>query len=248
MDGSVGPPLPTSGGDGGAGQQEEPRDAKGQLIELVAVVAVAVGLALLIQSLLVKPYRIPSESMKPTLEIGQRVLVNRVAGRFGTPQRGDVAVFRPPAGAGDPECGVEDGQEYLPGKVYIDAPDSAPMRRMPCPVGTGGEYEETYIKRIVGVPGDRIKIIRGQVWVNEKPADELGVIGRDAGCLRAPEDADDCTYGLEITVPPDSYYMLGDNRNPGGSEDSRYWGAVPRANIIGKAFVTYWPVDRIGGL
>ena len=71
----------------------------GALIELVLIVAAALGLALLIQAFLVKPYRIPSASMEPTLDIGERVLVNRVNYRIEDPSRGDVVVFHPPEGA-----------------------------------------------------------------------------------------------------------------------------------------------------
>ena len=80
--------------------------ASGSLLELIMIVAVALGLALGIQAFLVKPYRIPSESMVPTLQIGQRVLVNRIGARFSTPDVGDVVVFHPPAGAEqDNTCG-----------------------------------------------------------------------------------------------------------------------------------------------
>ena len=72
------------------------RSAGGSLVELVVIVAVALGLALGIQAFLVKPYRIPSESMVPTLEIGQRVLVNRIGHRFSDPKVGDIVVFHPP--------------------------------------------------------------------------------------------------------------------------------------------------------
>ena len=73
--------------------------ASGSLIELVLIVVVALGLALGIQAFLVKPYRIPSESMVPTLEVGQRVLVNRIGARFSDPSVGDIVVFHPPEGA-----------------------------------------------------------------------------------------------------------------------------------------------------
>ena len=93
-------------GDGGRGSKKKEKSAAGQLFELVAIVAVALGLALGIQAFLIKPYRIPSESMVPTLQIGQRVLVNRIGARFTTPDIGDVVVFHPPAGAEqDNTCG-----------------------------------------------------------------------------------------------------------------------------------------------
>ena len=80
--------------------------ASGSLLELIMIVAVALGLALGIQAFLVKPYRIPSESMVPTLQIGQRVLVNRIGARFTKPEIGDVVVFHPPAGAEENTCGA----------------------------------------------------------------------------------------------------------------------------------------------
>src|SRR6187455_722933 len=80
--------------------------ASSSLLELVLIVAVALGLALGIQAFLVKPYRIPSESMVPTLQIGQRVLVNRIGGHFTDPKVGDIVVFHPPSGAEeDNTCG-----------------------------------------------------------------------------------------------------------------------------------------------
>ena len=92
------------------------RRARGEsgnsLVELVVIVAVALGLALGIQAFLVKPYRIPSESMVPTLEIGQRVLVNRIGSRFSAPDIGQVTVFHPPVGSETNQCGApqRDGQ------------------------------------------------------------------------------------------------------------------------------------------
>ena len=81
------------------------KSAGGSLLELVVIVAVALGLALGIQAFLVKPYRIPSESMVPTLQIGQRVLVNRIGNRFTDPRVGDVIVFHPPKGSDTDTCG-----------------------------------------------------------------------------------------------------------------------------------------------
>src|ERR687886_2305206 len=78
----------------------------GSLVELVTIVAIALGLALGIQAFIVKPFRIPSESMEPTLDIGQRVLVDRVTKHFSDFHRGDIVVFKPPKGADTDECGV----------------------------------------------------------------------------------------------------------------------------------------------
>ncbi len=121
--------------------------ASGSLLELIMIVAVALGLALGIQAFLVKPYRIPSESMVPTLQIGQRVLVNRIGARFSTPDVGDVVVFHPPAGAEqDNTCGS--GQ---------------PPAGKPCDKPTPERADVNFIKRIVAGPGDNLRIDNGKV-------------------------------------------------------------------------------------
>jgi signal peptidase I len=196
------------------------RGASGNsLIELVLIVAVALGLALGIQAFLVKPYRIPSESMVPTLEIGQRVLVNRIGARFGGPSIGDITVFHPPSGSETNQCGApqSDGQ--------------------PCSRPTSERSEVNFIKRVVAGPGDRIAIDDGHVVLNGKRQNEP--FARFEGC-----SSGDCDFPRTITVPPGYYFMMGDNR--GASDDSRFWGPVPRKWIIGGAVATYWPPDRIG--
>src|SRR3954453_6296255 len=90
----------------GSKSKADGKDGKGSLVELVVIVVVALGLAVGIQAFIVKPFRIPSPSMEPTLDVGQRVLVNRLGPHFGDPSRGDILVFKPPAGADSHECGV----------------------------------------------------------------------------------------------------------------------------------------------
>ena len=194
----------------------------GSLIELVVIVAVALGLALGIQAFLVKPYRIPSGSMENTLDINQRVLVNRIGNNFGDPQVGDVMVFHPPVGAtqGSPKCGQPDVTE----------------RRL-CPKPTAEKDDVNFIKRVVGEPGDTIQVRDGRVIRNGQRADEPFVNLENCG-------GGSCTFDGEVKVPPDHYFMMGDNR--GGSDDSRYWGPVPRDWFIGGAFATYWPPRKIG--
>jgi signal peptidase I len=189
--------------------------------ELVLIVAVALGLALGIQAFLVKPYRIPSESMVPTLEVKQRVLVNRIGNRFGDPHIGDVTVFHPPSGAeNENECGVQHNDDQ------------------PCPLPTKTKADVNFIKRIVAGPGDTLAIVDGHAVLNGKRQDEPFI--RD--CLGGEQ----CNFPTPIKIPPDHYFMMGDNR--GASDDSRYWGPVPRKWIIGNAFATYWPPKRIGPL
>ncbi len=224
------------------------QSGKESLVELVVIVATALALALLIQSFVVKPFRIPSPSMVPALEIGQRVLVNRIDGRFGHPERGDITVFKPPAGADEANgvvCGVQNGQEYLPGKVYVDGGDSNDGAKMPCPKPTAGKSRDNYIKRVVGMPGDRLKIIRGHAYINGKKQSEPFVNPVDS-CDDDATFSEACTFALDITILPGHYFMMGDNRN--NSTDSRFWGPVPEANIVGEAFATYWPPKSIGTL
>jgi signal peptidase I len=199
------------------------RNRVGSLLELVVTVAVAVGAALLIQAFLVKPYRIPSASMVPTLELGQRILVNRLATHPGL---GDVVVFHPPSGAND-AFGVQCG-----------SPDQGPGDAQPCDRPTRLASGQTFVKRVVGLPGDTLRISHGDVYRN-------GV--REAGSYIQPcPNPSVCTYSHTITVPKGDYYMMGDNR--GESDDSRFWGPVPQSWIIGTAFFTYWPPSRIGTL
>jgi signal peptidase I len=195
---------------------------RGSLVELVTIVAVALGLALGIQALLVKPFRIPSESMVPTLDIGQRVLVDRVTYRYGEPERGDIVVFKPPAGADNNTCGTGNYDE----------------QRQPCPRPTARRSDTNFIKRIVGLPGERLSVRGGRVYINGRRQEEPW-IRPDATC-------DICDLPTEITIPRDMYFMMGDNR--GESADSREWGPVPEKWMIGQAFMTYWPPGKIGKL
>jgi len=195
---------------------------------LVVIVALALGLALAIQAWIVKPYQIPSESMEPTLDVGQRVLVNRFIYHFTDPAIGNIVVFHPPAGADSgAECGVT-----INGRQPNEVGES-------CPQPTAGESSQNFIKRIVALPGDTLSVKDGHPVVN-------GVEKKDEPYITPCGDAPACNLPKTITIPPDHYFMMGDNR--GASDDSRFWGPVPRSWIIGEAFATYWPPDRIGTL
>jgi signal peptidase I len=204
----------------------KPKTGAGALAELVIIVGLALGLALGIQAFLIKPYQIPSESMEPTLDVGQRVLVNRFEYHFRSPKIGNVVVFHPPSGA---ERGNECGTE-IHGRQPVE-------EGTPCPRPTPTRANVNFIKRIVAGPGDELSIQGGHPVVNGKRADESFTIPCHGG---------DCNLPHAITIPPGHYFMMGDNR--GASDDSRFWGPVPRKWIIGKAFVTYWPPKRVGFL
>ncbi len=203
-------------------KKKKKKSTAASLVELVVTIAVAVGLAILIQAFIVKPYRIPSSSMVPTLDPGQRVLTNRLSTH---PSVGDVVVFHPPHGADfdNPVCG--DASQGTGHQQACDQP-------------TAQESTQTFIKRVVAGPGDTLFIQNGHVYRN-------GVKEKDG--YIAPCGADSsCNFTKPIKVPPGHYFMMGDNR--GLSDDSRFWGPVPQQWIIGVAFFTYWPPSRLGTL
>ncbi len=98
---------------------------------------------------------------------------------------------------------------------------------------------KSYIKRVIGVPGDRIRIDSGQVYVNGRTLVEDYVPANE-------RDSNSWHDAQEQVVPPNQYFVLGDHRN--SSSDSRAWGYVPRENIYGKAVFVYWPLDKMGRL
>jgi signal peptidase I len=201
------------------------KSAAGSFIEFVVIIVVALGLAVLIQAFLIKPFRIPSPSMVPTLEVGQRVLVNRLGTHFGDPERGEVVVFKPPSGADTHRCGVEH------------------PNLQPCPRPTSEKSPNNFIKRVVGLPGDKLSVKGNSVYINGKKQNEP-FVNQSAF---DPNSCDDlCNLPEPITIPPGYFFMMGDNRAE--SDDSRRWGPVPEKWIIGHAFFTYWPPGRIGTL
>lgn len=198
----------------------------GSAVELVVIVVSALALALAIQAFVVKPYRIPSGSMLPTLHINQRVLVDRIGTHFSSPHVGDIVVFHPPLNyseCADPNQGLDQAGDN---------------QARACDVAQRQRSSETFIKRVVAVGGDRISIVNGHVIRD-------GVREKDSYTVPCG-DAGSCNFPGTITVPKGDFYMMGDNRP--NSEDSRFWGPVPKAWVIGKAFFTYWPPDRVGFL
>ena len=180
----------------------------------------ALAVALACQHWVVAAYKIPSGSMEPTLDIGQRVLANRFIYHFQDPSIGDIVVFHPPegsqGGAGE-QCGVNRGPNE------------------PCPQSTSKEASNNFITRIFAGPGDTIAVREGHPVVNGEMVEDEPYIN----------PCPSCNLPKPITVPPNHYFMMGDNR--GGSDDSREWGPIPESWFIGEAFATYWPPNRLGG-
>ena len=152
-------------------------------------------------------YTIPSESMIPTLQIGDTALADHAAYRRAKPKVGDIVVFHPPAGA---ESATECGKR--------------PPKGQACAIATRRTLEVKFIKRIVAGPGDRISIRKGRVIRNGKRAAEPFI----APCGRGAQ----CDFPRTFTVPAGRWYMLGDNR--AASDDSRYWGPVATRALVGR--------------
>ncbi len=187
-----------------------------------------------LRSFVAEPFRIPSGSMMPTLEVGDFILVNKFA--YGVrlpvvrtkiipgsePKRGDVIVFKYPK-----------------------------------------QPEVDYIKRVIGLPGDRIRYENKQLTINGQviPQEKLGIYpgdganGRDVGALLMREDLLGVVHEIlqrpgavgpegEFTVPAGKYFVMGDNRD--NSNDSRYWGFVPEENLVGRAMLVWMNLDTHG--
>lgn len=198
-----------------------------KLVETLLFLAIAVVLAVTLQAFAVKPYKIPSGSMEPTLHVGDRVLVNRFAHRIlgHEAKVGDIVVFNPPVGAdpSSPICG---------------ASDQGAGSGTPCSKPTPEKSKQSFIKRVVAVGGDTLAVRGGSVYRNGKKADEPFAAACDPG-------SNACDFPNPITIPKGYVFMMGDNR--GNSDDSRFWGPIPNDWVIGGAFATYWPPSRIGG-
>jgi signal peptidase I len=204
------------------------KSARSSIVELVVIVAVALGLALGIQAFIVKPYRIPSGSMEPTLMIGQRVLVDRIGTHFSKPHVGEIAVFHPPEGAQQERCG--------------SVPHVVKLGGQACSEPVPKEASVNFIKRIVAGPGDEIYVKEGHVF--RKAAGKSQFVREQDSYIRECDSSPECNFPTPIKIPAGHWFMMGDNR--GESDDSRFWGPVPTGWIIGEAIATYWPPDRIG--
>ena len=216
-----------------------PKGTAAAIVELVLLVAVVLGLALGIQAFLVKPYRIPSGSMEPTLKIGQRILADRIGMSISGPHVGEIVVFHPPKGAdqeneseGETICGTT-------GRAVNSGHGPA------CSEPVTHEASVTFIKRVVAGPGEWLYIKEGHAYTSKS---RHGPFKREHDPYINPCESKDpeCNFPVPIQIPKDHWFMMGDNR--GNSEDSRFWGPVPTSWILGQAFLTYWPPDRMGTL
>jgi signal peptidase I len=199
--------------------------------ELLIIVVIAAALTLVVKAFVVQVYRIPSASMENTLQIGDRVLVNKLVYHFRGIARGDIIVF-----SGQDSWGPD-----------APPPSSDPIVRIWDDVMSdiGLQSSQTYyIKRVIGLPGDRVACCTdGKVTVNGVPLTETSYL--------YPGDAPSFPFKT-VTVPPGHVWVMGDHR--GDSDDSRYHtndpggGAIPENEVVGRAFLIIWPPSQIRDL
>ncbi|HJW35647.1 MAG TPA: signal peptidase I, partial [Actinomycetes bacterium] len=189
--------------------------------ETVVLLALAVLLAVVFKTFLVAAFYIPSGSMESTLNISDRVLVEKVSYRFGDIEHGDVVVFV------HEEPGFEAAGPSNPVAGFFSGLGQA--------IGVVPPSDRDFIKRVVGLPGDTITCEDGDLVRNgEKVAEPYVDEGiRTEGCKRT-------------TVGPGELFVMGDNRT--NSQDSRVFGVIQRSDVVGRAFVRIWPLNHTGWL
>jgi signal peptidase I len=203
--------------------------------DVLLIVLVAVLVSFLVKTFVVRSFYIPSGSMEDTLLVNDRILVDEITPRFGGYGRGDIVVFQDPGGWLPPTSRptrppIVEGIDWVLSVVGLSAPDS----------------DDHLVKRIIGLPGDHVVCCNalGQVTINDVPIDETDYLKLPSAAAAASGDP------FDIVVPEGSLWVLGDNRYR--SKDSRYnteqpgKGFVPIANVVGRAFVITWPLNRLG--
>ncbi|MCY7331723.1 MAG: signal peptidase I [Pseudanabaena sp. CAN_BIN31] len=167
--------------------------------ETIRIFVAALAIALFLRTFIVEPRFIPSGSMEPTLQVGDRILVDKISQQWQAPERGDILIFYPPKSPA-----IEDNTK-------------------------------AYIKRLIGIEGDRIAVKNGKVYRNGEALNESYIAEAPRYTMR------------EVIVPKGYYWMMGDNRNH--SNDSHIWGFLPKENVIGKASLRFFPFgDRLGAI
>ena len=173
------------------------------LLEFIQSIVLALSVFVLLYLFVAQPNEVKGSSMYPNFVDKEYLLTEKLSYRFGAPGRGDVVIFKAPAGE---PCAV-DGCEY--------------------------------IKRIIGIPGDKIMVKEGDIYLNGEKLDQYFLPD-----MVYSEPGDFCQEGVEVTVPENQYLCFGDNRP--NSRDGREFGPIDKELLIGKAFFRYWPVNKVG--
>ena len=183
------------------------------LILFFAVAFISAPTPFLIRSYIVESRYIPAGSMEPTLQINDRLMIDKLKYRFSEPLRGDIVVFNPT------ETLLEQG------------------------------FKDAFIKRIIGLPGERVEIKQGSVYINNQRLQESYIAKSDLTLVEAcgtSSNREEPFLSKTVVIPNGSYFVLGDNRN--NSYDGRCWGLVQKQEIIGKAAKIFWPFGRSGNI
>lgn len=178
------------------GDSKSPKSTARFLLELVEIVLIAFALSWVLRTFVIEARKIPTGSMLPTIQLDDRVIVDKFFFKqFDHLSPGDIVVFHPPPQA---------------------------------------HATEDFIKRVVGLPGDKLEVRNHTTYVNDEPLYEPYVLEKSKN-----------DYG-PVVVPKDSVFVMGDNRN--NSDDSRVWGFLPIQNITGRTLFRYWPISHLGAL
>jgi signal peptidase I len=183
-------------------------------LEAAKTVGLSLLLAFGIRSYVAEARYIPSGSMEPTLQVNDRLIIEKISYYFHKPQRGDIVVFNP--------------TKTLRSEGFKDA----------------------FIKRVIGVPGDRVALEQGKVYVNDHQLSEAYVANSDPTsvetCMQETQVGIPAFLAKPVTIPKGMFLVLGDNRS--NSYDGRCWGLVSEGDIVGRASFRFWPLDRTGTL
>ncbi|SEB83403.1 signal peptidase I [Microbacterium hydrocarbonoxydans] len=206
------------------------------LRDVLVIIVIAALVSFIVKTFIVRSFYIPSASMERTLLVDDRILVDELTPRWTGYERGDIVVFKDPGGWLDaqPQAPAQppliQAVDWVLTVVGISATDS----------------QDHLVKRVIGLPGDHVVCCNalGQITVNDAPIDELDYLNLPEGDTAASNDP------FDVVVPEGSLWLMGDNRDR--SRDSRAHqdlpsgGFVPLENVVGKAFLTTWPFDRMG--
>jgi len=231
------PAVRSSGSDGSDGTEERPSRGKSAwrfIRDILLILLAAIVISFLIKTFLIRSFYIPSESMENTLLVNDRIIVNELEPKLVPIQRGDIVVFKDPGGWLPPGTattepnGVAAFVDWALSIVGLTAPDS----------------NDHLIKRVIGLPGDVVACCNayGQMTVNGVPLDETKYLKLPPGVTKVSKD------DFSVTVPKNSRWVMGDNRY--NSADSRYNrdkpgnGFVPYDDVVGRAVLISWPIDR----
>lgn len=206
------------------------------LRDVLVIILIAALVSFVVKTFVVRSFYIPSASMERTLLIKDRILVDELTPRWTGYERGDVVVFKDPGGWLDPAPQkpaappLVQAVDWVLNVVGISATDA----------------QDHLVKRVIGLPGDHVVCCNalGQITINGAPIDELGYLNLPEGDTAASNDP------FDVVVPEGSLWLLGDNRDRSrdarAHQDLPSGGFVPLDNVVGKAFLTTWPLNRMG--